>query len=101
MSTNRAWIWLCSVVVAHLLVSFVHGAAHARAHVDLSPASQSFVYAVILAGPLVGLAVGWRARQLGSWLIAGTMTAALVFGVVNHFVLISPDHVSHVAAEWC
>jgi hypothetical protein len=100
MSTNRAWNWLCSIVVAHLLVSFVHGTAHMRARVDLPPASQAFVYTVILAGPLVGLAVGWRARRPGSWLIAATMTAALLFGVVNHFVLMSPDHVSQVAAEW-
>jgi hypothetical protein len=28
------------------------------------------------------------------------MAASLVFGVVNHFLLASPDHVSHVAQQW-
>jgi hypothetical protein len=28
------------------------------------------------------------------------MAGSLVFGVVNHFVIVSPDHVSHVPAEW-
>jgi hypothetical protein len=97
---HRAWIWLCSAVVAHLVVSFAHGTAHERAHVDLPPASAAFVYVVILAGPLIGLALTWPAERLGSWLIAVTMAAALVFGLVNHFVLSSPDHVSHVAGEW-
>jgi hypothetical protein len=28
------------------------------------------------------------------------MAGALVFGIVNHFVISSPDHVNHVAAQW-
>ena len=28
------------------------------------------------------------------------MAGSLVFGLVNHFVLASPDHVAHVAPEW-
>jgi steroid 5-alpha reductase family enzyme len=28
------------------------------------------------------------------------MAASLVFGVVNHFVLSTPDHVSHVDPRW-
>ena len=32
--------------------------------------------------------------------VAATMAGSLVFGIVNHFVIVSPDHVSHVAAEW-
>jgi hypothetical protein len=92
--------WLTAVVLSHLAVSFVHGAAHAGADVPLSPAANLFVYIVILAGPIVGLILsrlGWRA---GNWVIAITMAASLVFGVVNHFLLASPDHVAHVAQQW-
>ena len=102
MSRNRgsARHWLAAVVVSHLLISFAHGAAHEGARVPLSPAQKLFVYTVILAGPLVGLALAWRAQRLGYWVIALTLAGALVFGVVNHFVVASADHVSHVAVQW-
>jgi uncharacterized membrane protein YbjE (DUF340 family) len=37
--------------------------------------------------------------RLGARLIAVTMTGALVFGLVNHFVIPGPDHVAHVVAS--
>jgi hypothetical protein len=97
---SRAWTWLIWVVLAHLVISFVHGAAHARAHVPLSLAANLFVYIVILAGPLLGLVLAWKARRIGSVVIACAMAGSLVFGLVNHFVLASADHVSHVDPQW-
>jgi hypothetical protein len=97
---TRQWIWLAGVVIAHLAISLVHGAAHAQAHVAMSPASNAFVFVVILAGPLIGLAWMWHSKRIGAWLIGVTMAGSLVFGVVNHFVLASPDHVSHVDPRW-
>ena len=91
---------MTAIILAHLIVSFAHGAAHAQAHVPLSRAANLFVYIVILAGPLIGLAVTWPAQRIGSWLIVVTMSGSLIFGLVNHFVLSSPDHVSHVDPEW-
>jgi hypothetical protein len=92
--------WLIVVVLAHLVISVVHGAAHANASVPLSPAASLFVYIVILAGPLIGLALLWPFRAVGAWVVACTMTASLVFGVLNHFVFASLDHVSHVDPQW-
>jgi hypothetical protein len=97
---SRAWTWLIWVVLAHLVISFVHGAAHAQAHVPLSLAANLFVYIVILAGPLLGLVLAWKARRIGSLVIACAMAGSLVFGLVNHFVLASADHVSHVDPQW-
>jgi hypothetical protein len=97
---HAAWRWLTAAVLVHLVVSIVHGAAHSAAHVPLSPAANLFVFGVIVAGPLVGLALAWPAERIGSWLIAITMASAFVFGCVNHFVLAGPDHVSQVAAPW-
>ena len=34
-------------------------------------------------------------RAIWKW-----MAAALVFGVVNHFLIDSPDHISHIATPW-
>jgi hypothetical protein len=102
MKRNRhsVWAWLTATVLAHLAVSMVHGVAHAQANVPLSPAANLFVYIVILAGPLIGLALTWWTPRLGGWLIALSMAASLVFGLVNHFVLASPDHVAHVDPQW-
>ena len=91
---------MAAAVLAHLLISMVHGAAHTGARILMSPAATLFVFVVILAGPLVGLAVSWRRERLGSLIIAVTMASSLVFGFVNHFLLDSPDHVRHVAAQW-
>ena len=97
---RSTWTWLAVVVVAHLVISMIHGGAHAQARVPLSPAANLFVYMVILAGPILGLALTWRAGPTGAWIIAVTMAGALVFGVVNHFVLASHDHVTHVDPAW-
>jgi hypothetical protein len=97
---NLSRSWLTAAVLFHLAVSIVHGAAHAEAHVPLSRAANLFVFVVILAGPLAGLALVWPAERIGSWLIAITMAGSLVFGLVNHFALAGPDHVAHVARQW-
>ena len=91
---------MAAVVIVHLIVSMAHGAAHSGAHVPLSRSANLFVYIVILAGPLVGLALSWRYERLGSLVVALTLAGSLIFGLVNHFVLESPDHVSRVDAQW-
>ena len=96
----RVWTPLIWIVLAHLLISMFHGFAHAQANVPLSQAANLFVYLVILAGPLVGLVLAWKFRSAGSAVIALAMAGSLVFGLVNHFVLSSPDHVAHVDPQW-
>jgi hypothetical protein len=102
MSGNRmtARLWLTAIVAAHLIISIVHGAAHSGAHVLLSRVANLFVFVVILAGPLAGLALIWWAERLGEWIIAITMAGSFIFGFLNHFVFASPDHVAHVARQW-
>ena len=97
---TRAWTWLIAAVLVHLLISAVHGLAHARAQVPLSLAANLFVFIVILAGPLIGVALAWPAERLGAWVIAITMAGSLVFGLVNHFGLPGTDHVAHVDPQW-
>ena len=91
---------LAAVVLLHLAISILHGRAHSGAQVPLSPAAALFVYIVVLAGPLIGLAV-WPWKPIaGGWIVAASLGGALVFGLINHFIIAGPDHVSHVAAEW-
>ena len=97
---NPARSWLIAAVLSHLVISIVHGMAHTGAQVPLSFAANLFVFIVILAGPLVGLALTWPAERIGNWVIGITMAGSLVFGLVNHFVFDSPDHVAHVDRQW-
>jgi hypothetical protein len=92
---------LAALVLGHLAICMVHGFAHSRAGVALSPLQMSFVFSVILAGPVLGLAVQFLAwPRLGAWMIAATLAGALAFGLVNHFLLPGADHVSHVSGPW-
>ena len=92
--------WLIFVVVAHLVISIAHVTAHTRANVPLGTDAKLFVFLVILAGPFVGLALMWASTRTGAWVVAATMAGSLVFGILNHFVFVSPDHVSHVDPQW-
>ena len=87
---------LVAVVLLHLIVSIAHGSAHARAGVDLSGPSLAFVLLIIFAGPLVGLVWMWKNPIAGARVIGITMAAALVFGLVNHFIIPGGDRVDHV-----
>jgi hypothetical protein len=91
---------LGTVVLVHLVISIVHGRAHAGANVPLTPAATLFVYLVILAGPIAGMAVWPRRPRTGALIVAAAMAGSLVFGLVNHFIIDGSDHVAHVAAEW-
>lgn len=91
---------LAAIVVVHLAISVLHGRAHSGAEVPLSAAATLFVYLVILAGPLAGLLLLRSMPIAGAWTVAATLGGALVFGLVNHFIIAGPDHIDHVAAAW-
>jgi len=91
---------LAAIVIVHLVVSVIHGAAHSGARVFLPFAGNLFVYIVILAGPLAGLALSrWR-PQAGAALVGVTLAGSFAFGLINHFIIPGADHVAHVARDW-
>jgi len=91
---RRAAAYGTAIVLVNLVVNLVHGAAHRDLHIDLSAAETLFVVVVILAGPLLAMALLWTAWQrLGLGLLALTMGGSLVFGLYHHFVAADPDHV--------
>jgi hypothetical protein len=89
-------------VVVHAVVSALHGWAHLRLRVALSPFQAAFVAVVITAGPIVAAALLWTDRRVvGAWLLLVTMAASLAFGVYYHYIAISSDHVAHLpAGSW-
>ncbi len=92
-------LWVTLLVIGHFVIAIAHGLAHHEAQVLLSGPSSLFVFAVILAGLFAGLVLTKSAERLGSWIIAITMAAAFVFGLVNHFVIAGPDRVDHVTGH--
>jgi hypothetical protein len=93
-ASRRAARYGSAIVLANLLVNLVHGAAHRAQRIGLSPAENLFVTVVIVAGPLLAMALLWTRRQRwGLGLLAATMAGSLLFGFYHHFVVRGPDHV--------
>lgn len=87
-----------AVVLAHLLITIVHGIAHADLQIGLSVAQKLFVLLVINVCPLIAMALLWsRLQRAGLVLLSLSMCASLLFGLWNHFVVSGPDHVGEVA----
>jgi len=85
------------VVLAHLVVNLLHGHAHTSLGVGLSSWQQVYVLSVILLAPLLALALSFtRYARAGLWLLLLSMLGSLIFGFLYHYVIISPDHVSHL-----
>jgi hypothetical protein len=83
-----------AIVIAHLLVTILHGLAHRNLHVDLAPLATIFVIAVVLISPLLAMALIWTVRKrLGLLLLSLSMFGSFLFGLYNHFLEMSPDHV--------
>ena len=84
-------------IIAHALVAALHASAHRRLNVELSSSQLVFIGIVIVVAPLLAGLLIWRGSQrAGALLLAFSMTGAFLFGVINHFMLISPDHVQHL-----
>jgi hypothetical protein len=96
MRRDKLLLGLVAVVLLHLVVTIFHGSAHTTAGVGLGPAGLVFVILVIEIGPLAGLVWMLKNPRTGAALIALTMGAALIFGLVNHYVIPSPDRIDHV-----
>jgi hypothetical protein len=93
---DKSLLIVAAVVLVHLVITFAHGAAHATADVQLGAWGMAFVLAVIELGPILGLVwMRWN-RVAGAWLVAAAMFGALLFGLVNHFVIPGPDRVDAV-----
>jgi len=87
-----------AIVVMHLLANGLHGLAHIEIPVALSLLQGSFVAIVIFLIPILAAVLLWTPfYRIGSWLLLSSITGSLLFGLYNHFIVISPDHVSQVS----
>ena len=93
--TNRI---VCTfAVLAHLVVNLLHGRAHESLGVGLNTFQNVYVITVILIAPLIAMLLLWtRYARTGLLLLVISMASSLIFGAIYHYVVVSPDHVSHL-----
>jgi hypothetical protein len=96
---NRQALYGTAIVLFHGLASTVHGLAHQHLVIELTATQKLFVIVVITLAPLVSMLLLWtRLWRAGAALLFLSMLGSLIFGLVNHFVIASPDHVQHLSA---
>jgi glucan phosphoethanolaminetransferase (alkaline phosphatase superfamily) len=84
-------------VLAHLAVMLLHGRAHEELRVGLSTWQNIYVLIVIAIAPLLAMLLLWtRFARPGLLLLVVSMAGSLIFGAIYHYVVVSPDHVSHL-----
>ena len=86
-----------ALVLIHHGIAYHHGNQHTALAIEMAPWQTGFINGVILVLPLLGVAVMWTGwRRVGAYAVTIGMLGALVFGVVHHYMLVSPDHISHL-----
>ena len=95
---NRRDRIVCTVaVLVHLAVNIAHGRAHGELGVGLNEFQNVYVITVILIAPLIAMLLIWtRYARTGLLVLVISMAGSLIFGVIYHYVVVSPDHVSHL-----
>jgi hypothetical protein len=91
-----------AIVVLHAIAHGLHGLAHVKIPIPLSMLQSLFIGTVIWIIPAVAAVLLWTSfDRIGGCLLLSSMAGAILFGIYNHLIVISPDHVSHVAfAGW-
>ena len=97
--------FVLATVLGHFAVNGAHGVAHRALAIPLAQSQKLFILVVILLAPALAAALVWKgAHRSGGLLLAASLVGAVLFGVWNHYVAISPDHISHLPAtgqpEW-
>ena len=59
--------------------------------------ANAYVVVVLFVAPIVAAGLLWTRRpRAGAWLLFWSMLGSLLFELYNHFMVMSPDHVSQV-----
>lgn len=85
------------IVVLHFIVVGIHGFAHNIIPIPTSILQYLFIISIVTIAPIVAAVMLWRKSfDTGTALLFCSMLGALIFGAYNHFIIISPDHVSQI-----
>jgi hypothetical protein len=87
------------LVILHFVVVAVHGIAHQIIPVPISIFQYLFIISIITIAPIVAVVMLQRnLTKTSTALLLCSMLGALFFGIYNHFIVISPDHISQIPA---
>lgn len=91
-----------AIAIVHAIANGLHGLAHIKIPVPLSLLQSLFVGIVIFPTPIIAAVLLWTPfYRIGIWLLLSSIAGSIIFGIYNHFLVISPDHVSQVSfAGW-
>lgn len=82
-------------ILTHLVIAVVHGGAHKNLFIGLSVNQGFFVWAVIIAAPLISaLLLLMKLRRAGGLFLFLSMAASLVFGTWNHLLVRGADNIA-------
>jgi hypothetical protein len=86
------------VVLSHIIINGIHGIAHQQLEVSISDFQSAYVFLVTLVAPIVAVIMllflnNPKILLGGAWLLLVSMLASLVFGIVYHIVIPSPDNI--------
>ncbi len=91
---------LAIVAALHLVIGGVHQYAHVVAGVENSPLEVLFIVLVVTIAPWATIWVAWKRNlTIGALVFSVSMLASLVFGLVLHFAVESPDLHATVVPE--
>ena len=97
MTNGRQTLVPTIVGLAHLVVMLLHGQAHERLGVSLTPGQNAYVVIVIAITPLFAMLLLWtRYVRIGLVLFVLSMAGSLIFGVLYHYLVLSPDHIFYI-----
>jgi TctA family transporter len=91
-----------AIAVIHGIINGLHGLAHVKIPIPLSLFQSLFVGIVIFLIPILAAILLWtKLYRIGNWLLIGSLTGSLLFGIYYHYIVISPDHFTQVSfAGW-
>ena len=85
------------LVAVHVCASSLHGWSHLHAGVPTTLVQNVFISVVIVAiPPFAAALIALRRWHLGYALLFSSMAGSLIFGIVFHFVVDTPDSVVNV-----
>jgi len=99
-SQTKPFVGLALVII-HLVISTIHGAAHQGAAVMLNTFGYVYVLVVITLAPLVSAALLFtRLKKIGALLLGLSMFGSFIFGFWYHFLSHTNDNVTEVLGPW-
>lgn len=85
------------LILANLWIASAHGEAHDVLEIFLPTGKQNFVWLSVVIAPLLAGALLWtRWFRPALWLLGIAMIAAAAFGILHHYIFISPDNIEHL-----